>query len=156
MAQGGHTASLWHATPRSCRHSMLMVNHGQGLISLMRLPSSAQEWKRHRYPELVNSDACRLVVLACETGGRWSSTCRALVRDLASAKARDAPEVLRGSLFYGWVSRWWALLSMAQQTALAASLSEEHMGVLHGTAADEPPLADVLLDTPIIGPSLVC
>ena len=102
--------------------------------------------KRATYPELVGSEACRLVVLACETGGRWSATCADLVRDLAAAKAREAPELLRASLRHAWAARWWALLSVAAQDALAASLTEPSLALLDGEDGAEPTLGDLLLD----------
>ena len=41
-----------------------------------------EETKYNKYPELVGSRRCRLMVLAGEIGGRWSDTCCKLVRDL--------------------------------------------------------------------------
>ena len=43
------------------------------------------------YPELAHSRA-RLVVLACEVGGRWSGESLRLLHLVAEAKARDEPE----------------------------------------------------------------
>ena len=91
------------------------------------------------------SSRCRLVTLACEVGGRWSDTCVALVRALAARKAEEAPALLRASARMAWASRWWALLSVAQQIALAATLSEDALGGLDGFSGEPPPLAKVLL-----------
>ena len=85
------------------------------------------------------------MVLACETGGRWSTQCRDLVRHLASRKADEAPAVLKASLRQRWAARWWALLSVSAQDALAASLAEESLRLLDGRDAEAPPLSDVLL-----------
>ena len=52
----------------------------------------AEQRKWRRYPELQSSREARLVVVACETGGRWSDEAVGLVQDLAEAKARSAPE----------------------------------------------------------------
>jgi hypothetical protein len=106
----------------------------------------AEEAKRDTYPELVASSRCRLVVLACETGGRWSDTCSALLRALAAKKAEDAPPLLRGAARQAWVARWYALLSVAQQTALAATLAEDVPSTLDGVVGEPPPLAEVLLN----------
>ena len=57
----------------------------------------AEEDKRATYPEMVASSQCRLVVLACETGGRWSDTCVALRAALAAHKAEAAPPLLRAT-----------------------------------------------------------
>jgi hypothetical protein len=35
---------------------------------------AAEAHKEQRYPELVHSTRCRLVILAGEVGGRWSET----------------------------------------------------------------------------------
>ena len=104
----------------------------------------AEARKRRRYPELVHSDECRLVVLACEIGGRWSPTCIELVRHLASYKARAAPLVLRGPLRQAWAARWWSLLSVAAQDALAVSLSGSPARAAEFGDA-EPPVEEVLL-----------
>ena len=58
---------------------------------------AARRGKEEAYPELLAARRCALVVVALETGGRWSANCRDLVRDLAETKAREVPEVLRGS-----------------------------------------------------------
>ena len=46
--------------------------------------------KERAYPDLVEGRRCKLVVLAVETGGRWSDEAVAFVQTLAEAKARDA------------------------------------------------------------------
>ena len=51
--------------------------------------------KARTYPELVESSQLRLLTLAVETGGRWSTTCATTVRQLAAAKARSVPTHLR-------------------------------------------------------------
>ena len=51
----------------------------------------ARRDKEATYPELASSTRCRLVVLALETGGRWSEEAVHLVWQLALAKAQDVP-----------------------------------------------------------------
>lgn len=68
------------------------------------------------------------------------------VRALVRAKVRDAPEVLRESLRQAWLARWCALLSVAAQEALAASLTEPGLALLDGAAGPEPTVGDLLLD----------
>ncbi len=46
---------------------------------------------------------------------------------LAANKARDQPPALRGALFQAYFVRWWALLSMAVQRAVAQSLLSYEM-----------------------------
>ena len=67
-------------------------------------------------------------------------------RDLAASKARAAPELLQASLRVAWAARWWALLSVAAQEALAPSLVEPSLQLLGGWDAAEPSLDDLLLD----------
>ena len=81
---------------------------------------------------------------ACERGGRWSDECRALLRHLADHKAREAQDTLREALRHAWASRWRALLAVAAQDALAASLAEASFRLLDGHDAEEPPLGDLL------------
>ena len=69
----------------------------------------------------------------------------ALIRALAAHRAEAAPPLLRSAARSAWASRWWALLGVAQQSALAASLAEDTLGELDGFLGDAPPLADVLL-----------
>ena len=61
--------------------------------------------KERKYAELVNRDRCRLVVVGVETGGRWSDEAVTFLDHLASARAREAPPILRGSAFFMWRRR---------------------------------------------------
>ena len=53
--------------------------------------------KERTYPELIRAQRCRLVVLAIEVAGRWSSEAVEFVRLLARSRARSAPAHLRAS-----------------------------------------------------------
>ena len=88
----------------------------------------ARRRKEKRYPELLNSRRCRLVVTAHETGGRWSEEAYNFVLQLAAAKARSAPRVLQGSALFTWLRRWTALVSIAAQKAYANTLLYGHAG----------------------------
>ena len=46
--------------------------------------------KENKYPELLNG-RCRLVVVALETGGRWSNEAVDFIWQLAQARAREVP-----------------------------------------------------------------
>ncbi len=97
------------------------------------------------YPELVSSPFGRLVVLGCEVGGRWNRDSLRFVAQLAKQMARGAPVPLRRSAQAAWHSRWWAFLSVATQSALAATLLGEGVFALGGPAGeDEVPLCDAL------------
>ncbi len=87
-----------------------------------------------------------MTTLVCEAGGRWSTTCIDVVRDLAAVKARAAPRHLRGAARIGWGSHWWALLSVAAQCTLAATLVDGAVKVLDGVDGGEPLIPDVLFD----------
>ena len=98
------------------------------------------------YPELVDSDAVVLTTLACETGGRWSTACADVVAALAAARAREAPRHLQLAARLAFERRWWALLSCAQQDALAATLVDDAVRLLDGHDGLEVELVDVLVD----------
>ena len=50
----------------------------------------ARRDKERKYHELLVSERCRLVVVAMETGGRWSNEATEFISCLAEAKAREA------------------------------------------------------------------
>ena len=101
--------------------------------------------KRRQYPELHDSPYGELVVLGCEVGGRWNRASLQLVARLAKEKARSAPALLRASARTAWHARWWGLLSVATQSALAATLGGASALALGGPAgAEEVPLGSVL------------
>ena len=57
----------------------------------------ARRLEHRTYPELSGSQGrARVVVLAAEVGGRWSEEARSFVSQLARAKVRSLPRVLRG------------------------------------------------------------
>ena len=83
---------------------------------------AARADKEAAYPELASGCRCRLVVLAIETGGRFSAeTCR-FIRDLSWARARAAPSYLRGSTAKAFESRWSKMLALAVANSYSASL----------------------------------
>ena len=102
--------------------------------------------KASTYPELVGSDMVTLTTLACEIGGRWSAKCAEVLQQLAVARARSAPRHLQLSARLVYESRWWTLLSCAQQDALAATLIDDSLVLLDGRDEPEPFTVDVILD----------
>ena len=97
----------------------------------------ARRRKERTYPELVGQRArTRLVVLAGEVGGRWSGETRSFLSQLAKAKARQMPIVLRRRTEQAWRLRWQALLSCTAAKAFAASLLELRGG--QGADGDVP------------------
>ena len=106
---------------------------------------TARRRKRERYPELLRPRPQRLVVLACEVGGRWAAECGDLIRDLLRVRAPRTPAALRHASRAGWERRWWGMLSCAQQTAVASTLLGNVWRSPHQPWDDSgPPLSDVL------------
>ena len=106
----------------------------------------AEADKRDTYWDLVDSPHLHLMTLACEVGGRWSEACRTTIRGLAQAKSREAPNHARKAARIAWESRWWAILSVAQQDTLAATLVDDAVPLLGGHDGEEPTLPDVIYD----------
>ncbi len=105
----------------------------------------AERRKRRTYPELLRSPFGRLVILACEVGGRWNTDALRMVSDLAKQKSQGAPALLRQSARAAWHYRWWSLLSVATQSALAATLLAEGDQAPGGPTGDEEvPLGEEL------------
>ena len=73
----------------------------------------ARRRKELRYPELTGEQGrARLVVLACETGGRWSEEAQDFLRQLARARARSEPREIRDVARRAWFRRWCTALSL--------------------------------------------
>ena len=53
--------------------------------------TNARADKEQKYSELLAGDRCRLIVVALETGGRWSPEALEFVEGLARARALEAP-----------------------------------------------------------------
>jgi hypothetical protein len=102
--------------------------------------------KEATYRDLVGSPSLRLTTLATETGGRWSKQTVTLVRLLAKAKARQAPEPQRQRVAAAWANRWWSYLAVTARNALAATLVEDAPQVLDGLDDVEPFWPDVVGD----------
>ena len=67
----------------------------------------ARRDKELKYQELVACNRCALVVVAVETGGRWSCEAVDFVSSLAGAGHRDAPPLLRRSSYLAWRRVLW-------------------------------------------------
>ena len=142
---------LWHGVPLGCDATLVSPLHADGScwrradvedgVAIRR----GERDKEVTYPELVGSSDLRLVVLACEVGGRWSASCVDVIRGLARHRAASEPRQLRSTARQAWRHRWWCLLSMSQQHALASSLLD---APLPDYTSGTPPLAvDISLDT---------
>ena len=78
--------------------------------------------KEDKYEDIVRNELVELVVLACEVGGRRNESAVDLVRQLIKLKVRNVHPLLKRSMELAWTDRWWALLGVAVQNALTASL----------------------------------
>ena len=107
---------------------------------------AARRRKEVTYPELVDSGRAKLVVLAHEVGGRLAPEALRLLRRLARFRSSRAPALLQRSARNAWHRRWLCCVSMAAQSALAASLAEP--AALWTACALEavPEEAEVVLD----------
>ena len=82
-----------------------------------RVPGTAldQAAKRkclHTYPELAVARRCKLVVLALEVGGRFGPEAVAFLRQLARARARESPALLRPAVQRASLHRWTGMLAV--------------------------------------------
>ena len=94
------------------------------------------------YQELSLGEHAKLLVLGCETGGRWSHDALTILPLLAEARARSAPQLLQKQLQAAMVSRWSATVAVAAQDALACTLSGEGCGGMHFPADRCPQWGD--------------
>ena len=78
--------------------------------------------KETKYAELLVGDRCRLVVVALETGGRWSSEAIQFVESLASCRAWEEQPTLVRPAFLAWRRRWARMISISCARAFATSL----------------------------------
>ena len=110
--------------------------------------SRAREEKERKYVELLRGDRCRLVVVALETGGRWSEEALQFIESLAVAKARDAPHTMFHSAALAWRRRWSRLLSVSCARSFASSLVAlpTAMHALGGADGCAPDLADLFAE----------
>ena len=98
------------------------------------------------YPELSGRfGRARLVVLACEVGGRWSEETNNFLLQLAKAKARGVPQPLKTSAKQSWLMRWRSILACAAAKAFAQPLLEQRGGT--GVDGPTPSLTEVMSDS---------
>ena len=83
------------------------------------------EAKQRTYPEFSRSthnDHGKLLILACEVGGRFNSDSLWIVKALVDAKVRGVHPHLRRSAAYIWFRRWWGMLSVALQRTCSETI----------------------------------
>ena len=133
----------WLSTPLLCPQCVQMEPRGQCTRQDGAAFAEAHRLKHRTYPELSGSQGrARLVVLAAEVGGRWSEEARSFVSQLARAKVRSLPRVLRGRARQVWQYRWSAILSCATARAFALSLLDRRAAL--GCDSDTPTVSDAV------------
>ena len=123
--------NLWHGAQLAVDATLVSPVTREGLPQAgaathpgSALRNAARRKRRQTYPELDRSRRCRLVVFGLEVGGRWDSEAATFVRLLARARAAGTPTALRASAQAAWVLRWSGIISVAAQSALAATFLE--------------------------------
>ena len=107
-------------------------------------------WTRRGEPKnsgIQSSLATRvgpLVVLACETGGRWFEEAHDFLRQLARARARWEPPEIRQAARRAWFRRWCTALACCAAQAFALSLLKRRGG--RGVDGEVPSTCDVIWD----------
>ena len=116
---------------------------------------AARKRKEAKYPELLRTRRCRLVVTVMKVGGRWSEEAWSFLTLLARAKAATVTPALQRSTEYTYLKRWAAMLAVAAQSAFAVTLVGELSARLQAWKDTLPNLGDVLHDreVPAEGPS---
>ena len=98
---------------------------------------AARRRKQRRCPELAGEGGrARLVVLACEVGGRFSEECRHFLRQLSKFKARDEPPLLQQRVRHAWLHRWGSMMACSGARAMALSLLEQRRRAWRGWTSE--------------------
>ena len=100
--------------------------------------------KHTRYPELVNSTRCSLVVAGMEVGGRWGQEAVDFLKALAEGKANEALAQLRGSTYAAWLRRWKQKLAVAGMRAFVETLLHDTAWTAEVGEGDTPTLGQLL------------
>ena len=104
----------------------------------------ARRSKERTYPDLLNNQRCRLVVLAIEVGGRWSEEAAAFINNLV--RARASQQSVAAAL------RWSATLTAAM-TPFAATLLGEATPNLYNVDTNPVNWSQLLAEAPPDPPS---
>eukprot|EP00439_Symbiodinium_sp_Y106_P025062 s727_g3.t1 len=93
--------------------------------------------------------------LGSEVGERWNGEAGRFVQHLLRVRSQRAPPALRRAAAVGWSRRWWGILAVAVQEAVASTALGRAWPVpLRPCQRDEPPLERVLeLAGPAASPS---
>ena len=104
----------------------------------------AQRANDRTYPEVTASQLGRLCCLSVEVFGRWGDDPVWLVPALAAERARELPRRIRRGSELALMRRWWGLLGIAVQRAVARCVIEDAGVDLPVEALEAPPgIADL-------------
>ena len=91
------------------------------------------------YEPVVDSGLGALYCLGCEVYGRWGKPCVDLVQAMVREKTRMLhPRIRRGTAL-GLQHRWWGILSISLQKAVAHAMLEDEGGDLYETLLEPIP-----------------
>ena len=124
---------LFHGAQLAIDTTMVSTLRGDGSVSPDRerrngaALAQARRRKERSYTELCQRFArARLVVLATEVGRRWSEDSMHFLHQLARAKVRNEPRVLKHAAKISWLRRWGTILacsSLLEQRSDTLTLS---------------------------------
>ena len=77
------------------------------------------------YPEVTSSGLGRLCCLSSEVFGRWGSDPIDLVPALARERSRGLPRRIRRGVILALQHRWWGILGIAMQRAVAHAATRD-------------------------------
>ena len=133
---GQRTRGAWRFSPRdlpSFGGAQLAVDVTRSVLSATGEPHPhtaevdgvvllrARQDKERTYPELIGTGRCMLVVVAIETGGRWSDESVGSSDSWLSPK-RAVPKYLRWPTILAWERRWTRMLSTSCSLSFTSSL----------------------------------
>ncbi len=90
------------------------------------------------YHEVISSGLGTLLCLGCEVYGRWSQQCVDLVPALARERSRGLHPRIRRGVALSLQNRWWGILGVALQNAVAHCIMNSSAGVDLVTTLSEP------------------
>ena len=103
-----------------------LSKNGQPRPGAATIPGStfaaAYSEKAAEYPDVANSGQCTFRVLAAEVFGRFDEPSRTLITELSHAHVQGERRIMRRRLQLIYHRRWWGILSVAVQKAMAESL----------------------------------
>ena len=89
------------------------------------LLEQAEHTNNTTYPEVTESGLGALECLGAEVYGRWGNQCVALIPALAREHTRDMHSRIRRGALLGYQHRWWGILGLALQKAVARGILQD-------------------------------